>query len=170
MKNKKGILFLIVSVAAVWGLIFYKVFTATGAEDTYSLPVAHTSVAYESLDDYKLQDTDVLQLNYPDPFLKAELQTLPVVTAEPEKANSAPGAFFSARQSTAKPQVNWPEISFIGTIQNAENKRRISLMKVNGKEHMLKEGDWTDGVRLLKNLRDSVLISYQQKTKFIKLQ
>lgn len=42
-------------------------------------------------------------------------------------------------------------------------------MTVNGKEQMLEEGGILAGVKLLKNYRDSVKISFQNKTRFINL-
>jgi hypothetical protein len=41
-------------------------------------------------------------------------------------------------------------------------------MHINGKEVMLTEGENAEQVKLIRNLRDSIKISYHGQTKFIK--
>jgi hypothetical protein len=67
----------------------------------------------------------------------------------------------------AKPAMNWSFISYSGYIRNPASKKLIALVSINGQNLTLAEGETKNQVKLLKNLRDSIKISYEGKTKFI---
>jgi hypothetical protein len=67
----------------------------------------------------------------------------------------------------AKPAMNWSFISYAGYIRNPSSKKLIALVSINGQNITLAEGETKNQVKLMKNLRDSIKISYEGKTKFI---
>lgn len=159
MKNKKLTYFLIAIVLGVWGLILYRIFDAVGDNDETTIPVA-VKQAKEAFNDYSLpKDTAKLLLNYRDPFgiTKPKDTAVRISKATPLKSTVGP----------AKPAMNWSFISYSGYIRNPASKKLIALVSINGQNLTLAEGETKNQVKLLKNLRDSIKISYEGKTKFI---
>lgn len=161
---------LIVSVACVWGIIFYKVFNAAGAEDDYTFRTPERPAKYEPLDDYIVHDTSKLSLNYNDPFLKGISDTVTEKAIKPAVEISTNPIIKPVQPVIQKPVVNWSAIKYNGFIVNPERKSIVCILSVNGKEYMLSEGEGADGVKLLKSGKDSIKVLYQQNTRFIKLQ
>jgi hypothetical protein len=160
MKNKKLTYFLIFIILIVWGLIIYRIFAVVGANDD-TLPVSSTKPAKEPYNDFSiLKDTTKLLLNYRDPFGLTK-----------QKDTAAVGKITSktvVQRSHVTP-LNWSFIRYAGYVRNSSSKRLIALVSINGKNEMLSEGDTKDHVKLIKNLRDSIKISFNGKTKFITL-
>lgn len=166
MKGKKFTYLLIVCVAGVWGIIFYRIYAGLGPED--ELPVS--SISRGKPEYFKLinheTDREVLNLNYRDPFAamtSAEVKnsTDPLEASHQVKVLSMP--------ATPKPMVNWSAIQYTGYINNPSTKSRIAIIMVNGKEGMLTEGQSLDGLKLIKHAGDSVKVQYQNSTKYISL-
>ncbi|PRY48083.1 hypothetical protein B0I27_11617 [Arcticibacter pallidicorallinus] len=167
MKNKTMTIVLIVSVMAVWGIVFYRIFQASGEESSFITAAGAKKSTYESLDEYRMKDTLVLALNYRNPFSGRQMQVA-IPPAVPE-ATDQPVTSMS-NYATPEPEVNWSVIKYTGYIVNPEFKRIVALMTIQGKEFMLTEGQQAGGVKILKNNRDSVKVSYLGKTKFLKVQ
>ena len=165
MKNKKMTIVLILSVSAVWGIIFYKLFSASGGDDTYVLSATVAPPAYESLDDYKLKDSFKLQLNYRDPFLGKQVRPDTAASSGLKPASTQ----IPVRPVISKPPVNWGAIKYTGYITNPANKRIVSILTINNKEYMLSDGEAADGLKLVKSFKDSVKVSYQQSVKNINI-
>jgi hypothetical protein len=157
MKNKKVTYLLGLVVAIVWGIIIYRIFDAAAGNDD-ALP-AVAQVKKETYNDYAIaKDTTHLLLNYHDPFgLTRQKDTVTTV----KRANYKPAAI------APKPVMNWGFIQYSGYIRNPSNKKLITLVSINGRSEMLVEGQEKDNVKLIKNLRDSIKISYNGKIKFI---
>ena len=167
MKNKPLTYLLIVSVAAVWGIIFYRIFSASDNDEIELKPIVKSGFVNESLDDYKFKDTFILALNYKDPFLGKVAEVAEPSQAEKPPVISSPAVFSNPKP--LKPQTNWEVVKYTGFILNSSGKQVVALMTIKGKEQMLLEGQTADGVKLLKNLKDSVKVLYQDQTKFIRL-
>lgn len=167
MKNKTMTVVLIVSVMAVWGIIFYRIFQASGEESSLGTTVDVKESSYESLDEYRMKDTLVLSLKYRDPFSGRQMQ---VTTAPSAPAATEHQVMPISNSLAPEPEVNWSVIQYTGYIVNPEIKRIVALMTIQGKEYMLSEGQQAGGVKILKNNRDSVKVSYSGKTKFLKVQ
>lgn len=160
MKNKKLTYFLILIVLIVWGLIIYRVFVSVGGDDD-STPVVSIKTTKEPYNDYSIpRDTTKLLLNYRDPFglVKFKDTATTVVKVHTRTVQLKPITPF-----------NWGFIHYAGYIRNSSSKKLIALVSINGKNEMLSEGDTKDQVKLIKNLRDSIKISFNGKTKYIKL-
>lgn len=162
MKSKPLTYTLIIAVAAVWGIIFYRIFLAANLDEDQE--VLSKPVKKEVLEDYTFRDTFKLALNYRDPFLGKPMKE--EFRQGKDSTRSLP------KHSAIKPQapeVNWAAIKYSGFIVNPGNKKIVSIISVNNHELTIGEGETTDGLKLLKNLKDSVKIIYQGKTKFISL-
>lgn len=162
MKNKKLTYFLILVVAGLWGIIIYRVFSAVGNTDD-DTQLATLKPIKESFNDYTIpKDTTKLLLNYRDPF---------GITKRKDTANRVsnmskprPGIAI-----TAKPAINWSFITYSGYIRNPATKRLVALVSINGQNLTLTEGETKNQVKLLKNLRDSIKVSFEGKAKFISM-
>lgn len=162
MKNKKFTYFLGVVVAAIWGLIIYKVFKAISGDDT---PVVFNEPVRPKgpLTDYAIpKDTTHLLLNYRDPFSAKKAE--PVEIPASELIGKKP-----IKTVPQRPSVNWGTIKYSGFIHNPGSKKLIAILNVNGKEVMLSEGEAAEQVKLIRNMKDSVKVSYQGEIKFIVL-
>jgi len=161
-KNKAVTYLLICAVALVWGIIVYRVFFVDPSDDTDGRFLS-PKVVHEPFDQYTPKnDTFKLALNYRDPFVgKAK----PVVVEE--KVSAGPIAPPLPYKPPAPP-LNWSSIKYSGYITNPKTKKLVAILTVNNKERMLGEGESLEGVKLLKNKKDSVLLSWMGKQKYIK--
>jgi len=163
VKNKKLTYLLICAVAAVWGIIIYKVlFNETEAD--YEPKFNVVKEAQEPYDQYLAkEDTFKLVLNYRDPFLGG----VSVVTE-----NKSTGAVASVQANfnptPPPPPIDWGVIRYSGYIINPTTKKLVAILTVNGRERMISEGQSFEGVKLLQNRKDSVLVSWQGKKKYIR--
>lgn len=158
MKNKKLTYFLIVAVAGVWSIILYRIFDASGSGDNDPLPVAKKNLK-EVYNDFSVpKDTTKLLLNYRDPFGLIPLKdTTKTRKPLPIKKTAL----------IVKPVMNWSFITYSGYIRNPASKKLIALVNINGQKITMTEGEIKNRVKLLRNLRDSIKVSYEGKTKFI---
>ncbi len=173
MKNKAAVYLLGLLVVVVWGMIIYRVVGASGGdEDTRPLqPTTHFSKA--PANDYALKkDTTRLKLNYSDPFalqgaLKVRKDTaqVPVLKRLP----AVPRPTGTPVNTTRPAPTNWSFIRYAGYIRNPRSKQLLALLTISGRSVTLAEGETDGQVRLLKNLRDSVKIAYQNKVHFVAL-
>lgn len=160
-KNKKLTYLLICAVAVVWGVILYKIFL-NRAEDDYTPRTLAAKTKQEPYDQYvSKEDTFKLILNYKDPFLGSAVPD-PVVPV------SVPAAQVNFIPTVVKPPIDWSIIKYSGYVVNPATKKIVSIVVVRGIERMLSEGEVFQEVKLLKNKRDSILISWQGKQKYIK--
>lgn len=166
MKNKPLIYLLITAVAAVWGIIFYRIFSASDTGETNFKTLKSSRFVNESLDDFKLKDTFTLALNYRDPFLSDISASNESYTA---KAAIVPQAL-NSRSAPIRPAIDWNFIKYTGYISNRSKKSVIAIMLINGKEYMMREGELFEGVKLVHNSKDSVKVAYQNKIRFITIQ
>lgn len=166
MKSKKFTYVLMVCVAAVWGIIFYRVYMAVTEEDA---PLAAAPVAKAEY--FKMvnhdEDAVTLNLNYRNPFSGGT----EYFAEEKTPTNPSPIKTTSAipTMPMAKPMINWSGISYNGFINNTATKQKLALLSINGKEAMLAEGQSANGLKLLKHAGDSVKVQYQGETKFIRI-
>ncbi len=161
-KNKKLTYLLICAVAGVWGITIYKVLF-NEVEAAYEPAFKSAKVAQEPYDQYLVKnDTFKLVLNYRDPFLGGAMKTsenIGVVTASPVNFNPPP---------PPAPPIDWSLIKYSGYIVNPATKKLVAILVINGKEQMTAEGQTFEGVKLLQNRKDSILVSWQGKKKYIK--
>lgn len=162
-KNKKLTYFLIFAVAVVWGVVLHRIFFNGEADDDV-LKNPSAVDQHQPYDEYMPKpDTFKLALNYKDPFLG---DLAPLAAPLPEVTAIKPVNFVPP--APLKPIIDWTAIRYSGYIINPVTKKTVCIIAVNGTERMLAEGEQFEGARLLKNKKDSVLISWKGKQKYIK--
>jgi hypothetical protein len=162
VKNKTMTYLLICAVAMVWGIIVYRVFFNDTEEDDLN-GVVTTKAVHEPYDQYVAKnDTFHLALNYRDPFLgKMMVTPAGVKVSSPKPVNRMP-------PKPIPPALNWETIRYTGYITNPTTKKVVAILSVNGMERMTAEGESFQGVKLLKNKKDSILVSWMGKQKYIR--
>lgn len=161
VKNKKLTYLLICVVVAVWGIILYKVLFNESAEES-NPNFQQAKISREPYDQYVAKkDTFVLKLNYRDPFGGKS-----AAVAVAESQVKTPAVMMPAKPVVVPP--NWSSIKYTGYIINPKTKKTVSIVTVNGAERMIAEGESFQGVKLIKNKRDSILVSWLGKQKHIK--
>jgi hypothetical protein len=160
MKNKPVTYFLIAAVIGLWGMIIYRVLTAVTQKDDDDAQQLIASPK-ETFDDYSIPpDTSKLLLNYRDPFgIVKQKDTVSAARKMPTAPNRP--------AESMKPAVNWSFITYSGYIRNPNSRKLVALVNINGQTVTLIEGETKNQVKLLKNLRDSIKVSYAGHTKFI---
>jgi hypothetical protein len=167
-KNKVTVYLLGTTVALVWGIIIYRVAAAAGNDDSDAVTEHRVQLPKETLDDYAYKpDTTSLMLNYPDPFLQTKPAEVRKDTLQIPVSRLLASRPVINSTVVLKPVLNWNFIRYSGYIANAHGKKLIALVSINGKSLMLGEGESAEQVKLLKNLKDSIKVSYQNHTKFI---
>jgi hypothetical protein len=164
MKKKQLNYLLVMVAAAVWALIAYRIFRGLGTPEEPA-PVTRQDIDSPKppADDYALsRDTTRLQLNYRDPFSgKKPRDTSGTPDIKPARV---PLPFL-----VPQPLIDWSTIRYSGYMRNPGSKKLIALLRVNGKNLMLAEGEQAEKVKLLKNLRDSVKVDYRGNTRYIRM-
>ncbi len=162
MKNKKSTYLLGAAVLIVWSLIIYRVFSAVN-DNGSDEPVMTAPAKKEAYNDYALPpDTTHLLANYPDPF--GSIQQVDTIRHLHE-----PRPPVQIKPHTTVPAMSWDFIRYVGYIRNPDSKKLVAMVHLNGTELMMSEGDLNGSLKLIKNYRDSIRVSYQGKTKFIPL-
>ena len=158
MKNKKLTYFLGLVVLIVWGMIIYRVFNAVSGGDD-SEPVTAVKGVKEAYNDFTIpKDTTHLLLNYRDPFgLTKQKDTTRQITRR--SVDRKPAALIKS--------MDWGFIRYSGYMLNPGTKKLIALVTINGQNTTLAEGQTKYEVKLIRNLRDSIKISFEGKTKFV---
>ncbi len=158
MKNKKLTYLLGLVVLVVWGMIIYRIFSAVGGSDDDPAMTTAKPVK-EAYNDFSIpKDTTHLLLNYRDPFgLVIKKDTTRLISKRSRERTPLP----------APRPMDWSFIHYSGYMLNPATKKLIALVSINGQNTTLAEGQSKFEVKLVRNMRDSIKISYQGKTKFI---
>jgi hypothetical protein len=161
-KNKVLTYILVVVMLLVWGMIIYRIVAAySGGTDEGYVPPA---VAKEVFNDYAVaRDTSPLLLNYRDPFGLA---------VKKDTANRSPKVRSTAVHTGVNPAMsfNWSVVRYSGYIKNPGSKKLIAFMHINGRAAEMGEGETIDQFKLIRNLKDSVLVKHGGQTKYIHIQ
>ena len=162
MKNKKMVYSLGLLVCIVWGMILYRVFTAINHDEDSGFNNSTITTVKERYNDYSFtKDTAKLALHYRDPFSAVNIIDT-VIKHIDKKA-------IKTSVASIKPVFNWGFVKYSGYVRNPNSKKLIAIININGKNVMLAEGESSGDVKLIKNLKDSVKISFKNQTKFLGL-
>jgi len=158
MKKKTTTYVLGIVVLLIWGLVYRSIRNAVGSDED-DTPIISRALPKDPYNDYTIpKDTTHLLLNYRDPFGLVKWKDTTIVT-KPVR--------LSLKPTTPKPAMDWSFIKYSGYIRNPNSKKLVAILTINGKSVMMADGETSDDVKLIKNLRDSVQVSFKGKTKFI---
>lgn len=156
MKNKAVTYGLIVVVALVWGLIFYRIFNAVGEDEGTIIGNGGSAMKEKKT---VLQDSFELLLDYRDPFLGGR--------SNPSTHAKKSFSTKKMAKSTLPEVVDWSTIAYLGVIRNKQMAKEIGLLTINGHEVMASANQQVGVVRVLKIYPDSVRIVYNRIAKTI---
>ncbi|WP_256014135.1 hypothetical protein [Desertivirga xinjiangensis] len=160
MKRKRSTYVLAALAAAIWAVIFIRIFSSKASEENKLR--GNRDFFKEEFNDYSLIDTTALRLNYPDPF------RLSAIRSEPDQQ---PDVYASSSLSDPVkiPEPDWSAITYSGYIRNPGSKKLLAMLNLKGKNVLMAEGETRDDIKLIKNLRDSIKVSQMGKTRFISI-
>lgn len=157
MKNKKLLYGMIFLIALVWGIVFYQLFSYMFSKETYALPEEKSIINIEEI----RRDTFSIVANYRDPFLgKKALNQM----------NYAKKKGVGKKKKVVVPpkaEKPWPTISYSGMIKNNNKDRRVGIVKINGKEYLVKKNDVIYDVTFMEITKEAVKVVFQKETKKI---
>lgn len=141
MKSRWTTYLLLAAVAAVWGVVAWKIFAPASdavpaAQPKRATPAAEATAA------------DTLRLDYPDPFLKGAPRQ--VATAR-SAVRSLPPA------KTAQPRRERVNMVHLATIRSAG--KRLHILTIDDAQYELARGDAAGGFVLAGCDRDSLYLS-----------
>lgn len=168
-KNKMTSYLLVVAVAGIWGMIIYKVFAAVnGGEDEIPM-ISRTLSAKKPMVKVAVVDTGELDLSYPDPFRQTTTSTGGSSDTLRMIKKERMGLPITNKTPTSVPVINWPSIRYSGYIMNPKTRSLLSLVTIGSESAMLSEGQSAGGVKLIKNMKDSVRVRFLGRTRSINL-
>ena len=152
LKNKKITYLLIILVAIIWGLIFYKIYSKFGGEKQVERSIPLSVVAVEN---GQRDSVFKLSLDYPDPFLKG----LGIQTDNPYSK--------AATISSALPVVNWPLIEYRGLLTSSSKNESTGLLRVQSSDLLVKQGNVYAAIKIRTITRDSIFMEYQNESRWL---
>ena len=154
LKSKKIIYLLIMLVAVIWGLIFYKIYSNFGgkkqAEKNFTPSVA-------IVENVQVDSIFTLLLDYPDPFLKGAEQS------------SESSILAAVKITNSPPVVNWPSIEYRGLLTRSGKNESTGLLKVQNSNLLVKEGKVYSTVRIRTITRDSIFLEYHNESRWLRI-
>ncbi len=169
MNQKRLLYVLLPAVLLIWGIIIHRILQAVGGEDTLALTHLPAQVGQQLSP--TTSDTITLLANYPDPFLNSSRKAS-------ETGTTASFADRPALRPTAAVKVSspppasippFPEVVYLGLIQNGKSSRKVALLKIAGKEYFMEEKRQQDGIILSHIYPDSIRVAFNKEGKIIKL-
>ena len=166
-KNKKITYILMVIVTGLWVVVFYRIYVSFFTDKSIDIPVNNTVVkkAVKADDD----NTFVLKANYQDPFLGRFIVRRAAADGSVGSGNG--GSQPKPKVAPVKKEevkIDWSFINYYGLIKNQQSNKQVALVSIQGREFMVAEGDQVDNVTFLKNFKDSIKVSYQGTTAFLR--
>lgn len=159
MNRKQLNKFLIVGVALLWLLIGVRIVSVIlGPSKTGRMLKAEQTLRIEDE-----TDTITLYLNYRDPFMSLRTS----IAAERSGGNLQPQTSSVPVVNNAQ-SVNWPQVSFNGTIYSMDRSSGLALVKITGKPFLMRQGDVADGIILRVLETDSIVLEFSNILKTFK--
>jgi hypothetical protein len=150
LKNKKITYLLIVLVALIWGLIFYKIYTNFGGKKRVEKKMPQ-SVA--NVENGQRDSIFTLSFDYPDPFLKGSGQS----SAAPIK-------------NTGNPKIiTWPLIEYRGLMTSNNKNESTGLLKVQASNLLVKQGKVYAEIKVRTIMRDSIFLEFQNESRWLRI-
>ena len=152
LKNKKITYLLIMLVALIWGMIFYKIYSKFGEKKQIERSSPLSVVAIEN----GLRDSVfTLSLDYPDPFLKGMGQ-------------SSETPLVSAAKNTGNPMiVSWPLIEYRGLLTSNSKNESTGLLRIQSSNLLVKQGKVYAAIKIRTLTRDSIFMEYQNESRWL---
>lgn len=162
MKNKKTLYLLIPLAIAIWGNIFYKIYTAMHGDEEVPVSLPNHLPSETTTE---LNDTFSIYPDYRDPFFGTmQRKNKSTVSSANSVSNSSIKPGINGNTSI---QLNFPKIVYGGLIKNENSKKQLALLLINGNSYTLKIGEQAEHVQLINLFKDSIEVKYNNLRKYI---
>ena len=104
------------------------------------------------------RDTFLIVADYRDPFLGTKRR----VTGQKTNYKSR-----TSNNTVASKGKNWPAIAYNGMIKNNNSNKRVGIVKIDGKEYLVKSGDVLGEVKVIKITKQEIKVRFQRESKTI---
>ncbi len=159
MDKKTKTILLVVIAILVWGYSALEWINYAEVSNNNELTSSSSVVPIISPLKLKPKGDKKLILDYRDPFLNSFKRK--VVKEMPKKM--APSNQDKIKTNVPKPEVlKWPEIIYSGVINN-----KLGLLKINGKDYIVKEGDIKENIYVVKILSERIILEFNDLAKEI---
>lgn len=145
MSKKAKLYFLVLINLIAWGYVSYKIYGAIKGEDDIDFETSKLDV--KKMDEMQKEDSVVLALNYPDPFLKGN----GFLHKEKKQASSKDINISSVQNNKQVKHINTEvkvvvnDIKYVGLIKNTDKGIQTAIISINGISHFIKQKDNIDG-------------------------
>lgn len=161
MVKKKSTPFLAFGVILLWGYIITRSLGIMNVDEELMPSTSNTSLIpnVENIPSNKLFK---LKNNYPDPFLGG----FSAARTKPEKKtiSSSP---VKTKTNPEITQIPWPKITYGGIIKRKDKEKVMGWITINGKSHIVKEGDTINEVKVIEQDNSAVVIEFQKERRTI---
>ncbi len=155
MKNKTKTYILLILVLGIWGTIGYKIIAGLNPDAPEQVE-NDISVSFIP-EKIKKTDTFSIQTTERDPFLGTLTRS------------NKPRAETTKKTKQVK-EENALQITYQGLVKKQNSSQQVFVVTVNGKQHLLKQGQTVDDVKLEKGNAKEIVVSNNNKQQTIKLQ
>lgn len=156
MDKKTKTIILILITLGIWGYSALEWYNYVDASDSLEIESTSTFAPVSPPLLLKQNEQAKLKLNYRDPFLN-ETKNKPV-----KKTNSInkTRVIKPVKITPIVEEVKWPEIEYAGVINNS-----LGLLKINGKDYIVKENDIKNQVKVISCLPSKVVLTFNNQIK-----
>ncbi|WP_196896066.1 hypothetical protein [Aureivirga marina] len=152
---------LLVVVLGIWGGVIYKYFY----NSTPNYVPNYNTLGAVSIKKWQKNDFKI-SIPKRDPFLGNLTINTQINNAENEKKKEN----LTLKNEKVKEEFKWPNMRYFGFVKNKQNENgAAALIKMNQRLHRVKEKDFlSDTYKISKIYRDSVVITFKNKSKTLK--
>lgn len=162
LKGKKSIYVLLPINLIIWGYIGFKIYSAMNEEEGF-IPQEYTISKTKLMKEDSTHYT--LSLNYKDPFLKQEYNSIDYSKKSLSNRNSTSTPTTLPNGNSVATEQK--DIKFLGIIENKTSGVKTALISINGISHIIRKGETIVGF-YVKSI-DNENISLQQGKTVIKI-
>ncbi|MCU0436184.1 MAG: hypothetical protein MUC87_22195 [Bacteroidia bacterium] len=162
MKNKRTTYLLMAVVAAIWGLIGWKIWKGLQGDDDFNVEPEPVLSAKKK---NALSDSFQLILNYRDPFLDKPAAAVP---SPPISTNTLPKQTLVTAPKPEPVTANWPEIRYGGLVKRTGQEKSAGFVSVNGSSEIVLPGQKIGEIIITRLWRDSVEVQRGKEKRIVK--
>ncbi|MCA6363624.1 MAG: hypothetical protein IM638_11355 [Bacteroidetes bacterium] len=162
MKNKRTTYLLMAVVAAIWGLIGWKIWKGLQGDDDFNV---EPETVLNAKNKNTLSDSFELILNYRDPFLD---KPVAAVTSASVSTQSVPKQTVVAAPKPEPVTSSWPEIRYGGLVKRTGQEKSAAFVSVNGNSEIVVPGQKIGDITITRIWRDSVEVMRGKEKRMIK--
>ncbi|MAL60624.1 MAG: hypothetical protein CMC14_11305 [Flavobacteriaceae bacterium] len=149
--SNKNVKYVLPIVVAIWGFFFFQLFDACNPDE---VTISLNSMGTFKTPEIKQKESFELQPIEKDPFLGTAY-------VKSNKRGSNPSA-------SKKSDLPWPNIQYLGVVQNSNSKDKVFVVSINGQQQVIKKGETFNEITVLKGNDETLSLRFQGKTQVFK--